>query len=112
MDRHIESLKRRQKSQDYDIDYYDDLDDLGEEDIPLLQETLKNGGYTKFLYGLPDVETNTVCKQIYKNDIVKLTLQISESEALQIKRDIRVTFADQLGVVGMKIMRLRTLVQV
>ena len=76
---------------------------VGEEDLPLLEETLKNDGYTKFHYGLPEVETNTVCKQIYKNDIVKLTLQISESEAMQIKRDIRVTFTDQVGVIGKKI---------
>ena len=75
---------------------------LGGEDLPLLEETLKNDRYTKFHYGLPEAEMNKVCKQIYKNDIVKLTLQISESEALQIKRDIRVTFADQLGVIGMK----------
>ena len=72
------------------------------EDLPLLEETLKNDGSTKFRYGLPEVEANTVCKHIYKNDMVKLTLQISESEALQIKRDIRVTFTDQLGVIGMR----------
>ena len=77
-------------------------DKLGVEDLPLLEETLKNDGKTKFLYGLPEVEANTVCKQIYKNDMVKLTLQISGSEALQIKRDIRVTFTDQLGVIGMR----------
>ena len=72
------------------------------EDLPLLEETLKNDGSTKFRYGLPEVEANTVCMQIYKNDMVKLTLQISESEALQMKRDIRVTFTDQLGVIGMR----------
>ena len=81
----------------------DRMGKVGEEDLPLLEETLKNDGYTKFHYGLPEVETNTVCKQIYKNDIVKLTLQISESEAMQIKRDIRVTFTDQVGVIGKKI---------
>ena len=70
------------------------------EDLPLLEETLRNDGSTKFHYDLPEVGANTLCKQIYKNDIVKLTLQISESEALQLKRDLRVTFTDQLGVIG------------
>ena len=73
---------------------------LGSEDLPFLEESLQK---TKniFKYGLPLSEINTVCKQMYKNDIVKLTLQIIAPQGMQIKRDLRVTLADQIGVIGM-----------
>ena len=49
-------------------------------------------------------EVKNVCKQVYKNDVVRLTLQISAPEAMQMKRDVRVTFSDQIGVIGKKIL--------
>ena len=60
------------------------------------QTTIQNG----IQNGLPLWEENKVCKKLYKNDVVKLTLQVSVPEAMQIKRDVKVTFADQLGVIG------------
>ncbi len=41
-----------------------------------------------------------VCRQIYKEEVVKLTLQISEPDVLQIKKDKRVTFEDQVSSIG------------
>ena len=72
--------------------YYD-------KDLPSMEKSLEEP-WTTFKYGLPTWEVNNVCRQMYKNNVVKVTLQIASPEALQIKRDIRVTFADQLGVVG------------
>ena len=39
---------------------------------------------------------------MYKNDVVKVTLQIGEPEAMQLKMDVAITFADALGIVGKK----------
>ena len=41
-----------------------------------------------------------VCKSAYKNSVAKLVLQIAEPNILEIKYDIRVTFPDQLAVIG------------
>ena len=46
------------------------------------------------------MEVANVCKQMYKNDLVKITLQIAEPQAQQLITDMRVTFADTLGIVG------------
>ena len=73
--------------------------DLLEQDIPSVERTLHDEE-TLFEYGLPTWEVNKVCKEKYRNDVVKLTLQIAAPEAMQIKKDVRVTFADQLGVIG------------
>ena len=43
-----------------------------------------------------------VCKQMYKNELVKLTLQVAEPQAQQLITDRRVTFADTIGIVGKK----------
>ena len=73
--------------------------DLLEQDIPSVARTLDED-HTNFKYGLPTWEVNKVCREKYRNDVVKLTLQIAAPEAMQIKKDVRVTFADQLGVIG------------
>ena len=39
---------------------------------------------------------------MYTNDVVKVTLQIGEPEAMQLKMDVAITFADALGIVGEK----------
>ena len=39
---------------------------------------------------------------MYENDMVKVTLQIGEPEAMQLKMDVAITFADALGIVGKK----------
>ena len=51
-------------------------------------------------YGLPDKEVTTVCKRMYKNDVVKVTIQVGEPEAVQMKMDVAVTLLDRLGIVG------------
>ena len=51
-------------------------------------------------YGLPDKEVATVCKRMYKNDVVKVTIQVGEPEAVQMKMDVAVTLLDRLGIVG------------
>ena len=69
------------------------------QDIPSVEKTVDEG-FTFFKHGLPTWETSNVCRKKYRNDVVKLTLQIASPKAMQIKKDVRVTFADQLGVIG------------
>ena len=73
--------------------------DLLHQDIPSVERTIQDEEIA-FEYGLPTWEVNKVCKEVYRNNVVKLTLQIAAPEAMQIKKDVRVTFADQLGVIG------------
>ncbi len=51
-------------------------------------------------YGLPVGEADAVCKQRYSLDFAKLTVQIDSADVMQIRKDVRATFADQLGTVG------------
>ena len=44
-----------------------------------------------------------ICKAAYKNNVAKLTLQIAKAKILQIKKDLKMTFPEKLGVIGKKI---------
>ena len=72
-------------------------------ELPLIEDSLSNilRG-PEITYGLPKEEVQSVCTKMYKNDIVKITLQISEPEAQlqELVKDVRVSFADALGLVG------------
>lgn len=71
------------------------------EELPLIQNSLGDElGGQEIRYGLPVEEVANVCRQMYKNDLVKITLQVSEPQAQQLIMDVRVTFADTLGIVG------------
>ena len=65
-----------------------------------LDPEAQRNGQSNMSYGLPTEEALRVCKERYKYDVVKLTLQITEHNVLQIKKDIRVTFADKLAGIG------------
>ena len=41
-----------------------------------------------------------VCKSRYKNDVVKLTLQIAQPTVVKIEKDVSASFTDIIGVVG------------
>ncbi len=56
--------------------------------------------YSNFSYGLPTEEAIRVCKDKYRRDVVKLTIQIMSPDVMQIRRDMRVTFGDQLAAIG------------
>ncbi len=56
--------------------------------------------YANLSYGLPTEQVVDVCKSIYANDMVRLRVQIADSNVLQIKKDVRVRFSDQLGMIG------------
>ena len=55
-----------------------------------------------FYYGLPIEDAKEMCKNVYKETIAKVTIEILDPMVLQIKKDVRTTFTDRLGVVGMK----------
>ena len=71
------------------------------EDLPLMMETV-NARPSGLLmdYGLPRSEVLKVCKDMYKKDVVRLTLQISEPVAMQLNKNMKATFMDQVGTVG------------
>ena len=54
----------------------------------------------KFNYGLPWDETDSMCKSIYSEEVVKLTVQIAEPTVMTIEKDVSATFTDQLGTIG------------
>ena len=56
----------------------------------------------RFFYGLPNTETELmkVCRSRFRNDIVKLSVQIAEPSVMKIEKDVISTFTDQLGVIG------------
>ena len=72
------------------------------EELPLIMDSLLGHplGGQDIRYGLPDKEVATVCKRMYKNDVVKVKIQVAEPEAMQLKMDEAVSFADGLGIVG------------
>ena len=53
------------------------------------------------IHGLPLTEALTVCKDIYKNNIAKVTIEISEKSVMMTRRDFSVTFAEQLSIISM-----------
>ena len=71
------------------------------EDLPLIMESVNAGpGGLLMDYGLPKSEAHKVCKQMYKNEVVKLTLEISDPVAMQLNKNMKATFMDQVGTVG------------
>ena len=73
--------------------------------LSLDQSTL--GGRTNISFGLPTDEAITLCRQIYKTDIAKLTIQITDPNVVQIKKDVKLTLADQVRN-SVKILFLKT----
>ena len=57
-----------------------------------------------FYFGLPIAETQSVCRTMMRNDVVKLTVQITEPSVMRIEKDVISTFTDQLGVIGNQIL--------
>ena len=57
-------------------------------------------GHREMAYGLPIEEAVKVCRWAYSNNVAKLTVEIAEPDVMEIKRDIKANFSDQLGVIG------------
>ena len=53
-----------------------------------------------FKYGLPEMEVEKVCRQMYQKDVVKLTLQIIEPKTTRIHKYLTTSFGEMLGVIG------------
>ncbi len=70
------------------------------ETLELDRETFRDSGITNMSYGLPTDEAMLTCKRKYQSDIAKLTVQIIDPNVMQIKKNRRVTFADQLAAIG------------
>ena len=57
-------------------------------------------GMVKMPFGLPSDEFVRVCKQRYRMDWAKVTVVIMEPKAMKIVKDVKMSFYDQLGVIG------------
>ena len=53
-----------------------------------------------FHHNLPMEEDESVCRSIYANALVKLTVQIADPYVMVITKDVSATFPDMLGIVG------------
>ena len=62
--------------------------------------------------GLPQKEALAMCKNIYTNSIAKVTIQIAEDSVLMTKRDFTVTFAEQLSIISMCQIVIKTALQI
>ena len=51
-------------------------------------------------YGLPLEDAKMMCKTFYKENIAEVTLEILQPMVLQVKKDVRATFTERLGVAG------------
>ena len=52
------------------------------------------------VHGLPVPEALTKCKELYKNNIARVTIQISDDTVLKTRRDFSVTYAEQLSIIS------------
>jgi hypothetical protein len=50
--------------------------------------------------GLPRELAKSICVSTFKNHITHLTLDIAKPIALEVQRDIKLTFPDMLGIIG------------
>ncbi len=41
-----------------------------------------------------------VCKERYRNDLAKVTVEVAAPDVMRIEKDIKASFSDQLGVIG------------
>jgi hypothetical protein len=51
--------------------------------------------------GLQEDLSKSICVSTFNNHIAHLTLDIAKPMALEVQRDVKVTFPDMLGIVGM-----------
>ena len=51
-------------------------------------------------YGLPTEDMVEVCKATFSNNIAKLTIQVVDPDVMVIKKGLKVSFTDQIGVIG------------
>ena len=54
----------------------------------------------KFYHNLPKEDGESMCKSLYANEVVKLTVQIADPYVMVIKKDVSATFSDMLGIIG------------
>ncbi len=57
---------------------------------------------TNISYGLPTTEMLRICEQRYRNDVARITFVVSDPNVMQIMRNVRVTFPDQIAAVGIR----------
>ncbi len=51
-------------------------------------------------FGLPTAEAIDVCKYRFRNEIAKVTVEIASPDVMELMKDVRVNFSDQLAMIG------------
>ncbi len=58
-------------------------------------------GSTRLAYGLPaESDAIQMCRHRYRYELAKLTVQIVSPDVMKIRKDVKMSFFDQLGVIG------------
>ena len=78
------------------------LDKMSWDHIP---DNLGSWFIVKLAHGLPEKDALIKCKELYEHNIAKVTIQISEASVVVTKRDFSVTFAEQLSVISMSMLK-------
>ena len=78
----------------YELDKRENLQKITLDHFP-------NDRTVPLVLGLPKNEALFMCKELYKNSIAKVTIQISGDTVLMTTRDFSITFAEQLSVISM-----------
>ena len=55
-----------------------------------------------FMSGLPLKEALRVCKEVYSKNIAKVTIEMATDQVIMTRKDIGVTFPEQLAIISMK----------
>ena len=54
-----------------------------------------------FLFGLPEAEAKEVCKTFYRENVAKVTVEIVGPDVMVLEKDIKTSFTQRLGIIGM-----------
>ena len=54
-------------------------------------------------FGIQKKLATKICEFIFENDITMLTVEIAQPRILELVKDIKVTFPDMLGTIGIRL---------
>ncbi len=66
----------------------------------LLVQAQERGRGPNLTHGLPTSQALELCKELFRKNVAKLTLQIRDPNVMKIVKSVRVTFADELSAIG------------
>ena len=52
------------------------------------------------IHGLPESEAILTCRDLFKRSMVKIAIEVDNTNSQEMERDMSITFAEAIGVVG------------